>query len=353
MPLPKRYNLGWRVNFSKDGKKVRRWFPISQHLNDSAAYTAACRFVEETLAGKQPERKQGHDLKEKINQYNIWSEKVRKKHPVTINRQIQCLRVFINYCTDNSVSLLSQIDLKLLLDFQQYFYANAPFNGRQKENYDPSSNWHHYHQFVNAFMNWSLERSYIETNPAKHKSLKPKYEKRLPNPFTKEELKMMFRFLDKETPLISTYFRTILYTGMRPGEAISLKWEQVNFKNNVIHVVKTKTKTPRSIPLHPELRKLLNSLPKDFTYVFDSGQNEPLGNNNYYYHKMRRACVIMDIPRHKPYDLRHTFATRLVEQGIHLGAVSELLGHSSIEQTMVYVHFAPRHLKNAIESLSF
>ena len=53
MPLPKRYNLGWRVNFSKDGKKVRKWFPISRHLNDAAAYSASCRFIEETLSGKQ------------------------------------------------------------------------------------------------------------------------------------------------------------------------------------------------------------------------------------------------------------------------------------------------------------
>lgn len=354
MPLPIRYNLGWRVYLSKDGKKIRRWFPISQHRTDAKAYAAACQFIEETLAGKQPEEKQRHDLNRLIAQYNIWSERVRRKAPETMRKQHQCLSVFSRFCEANELTEIEKVDTVFCLEYQQFFYEHAPFSRfKRRDGYDPSANWHKYHQFLNAFFNWCLEHEYIKVNPAKHKNLKPKYEKRLPNPFKRDELKMLFKFLDRDDPILSTYFRTILYTGMRPGEAIALKWDQVNFKNNVIQIVKTKTKTPRSVPLHPTLHKLLKSLPKDFTYVFDSGHNEPLHDDKFYHRKMRRACTIMEIPSHKPYDLRHTFATRLVEQGIHIGAVRELLGHARIEQTLVYIHFAPQHLKSAVESLSF
>ena len=354
MPVPKHYNLGWRVTIKKGGKKIHRRFQADRCGGDEQAYAAACQFIRITLSEKQAAKKQLDELAQVIAKYHEWSEKVRRKSPETLRKQYQALGVFSRFCERRNVSTLGNIDTALCLSYQQWFYEHAPFSrARRRDNYDPSANWHKYHQFLNAFMNWCLEHSYIKVNPAKHKSLKPKYEKRLPNPFKKDELKMMFKFLDQDDPTVATYFRTILYTGMRPGEAISLKWDQVNLQNNVIQIVNTKTKTPRSIPLHPELHKLLKSLPKDFTYVFDSGRNEPLGDDKFYHRKMRRACTIMEIPHHKPYDLRHTFATNLVIGGVHIGAVKELLGHARVEQTLVYVHFAPQHLKSAIDKLVF
>lgn len=361
MPRPIRYNLGWRVNFSKDGKKVRKWFPISQHrADDAAAYSAACRFIEETLSGKEPEQKQRRDLRETIARYNDWSERVRRKAPETMRKQHHCLAVFSRFCEANEVTEIEKVDTVFCLEYQQWFYDHAPFSrNKRRDNYDPSANWHKYHQFLNAFFNWCMRRGYIEENPARHPDFKPKIQNKVPTIFTHDELGLIFDYFDQQDsdrPVpVGTFFRLLLYTGMRPGEGVKLKWADVNLQDGVIQVTgQTKTKQVRSIPIHPELRKILDSLPtQENTYVFDSGRNEPVGDDKYYYRELRRACVIMKIKHHRVYDFRHTFAANLVIGGVHIGAVRELLGHARIEQTLVYIHFAPQHLKSAVESLSF
>ena len=339
---------------------MRRWFPLSQHQSDEAAYAAARHFIDETLSGKVPEKKQDFEIKEKIGQYNIWSERVRRKSPETIRKQIQALSVFSRFCQQAQIVSLSKIDTSFCLEYQQYFYENAPFSRiKRRDNYDPSANWHKYHQFLNAFFNWCMRRGYIEENPARHPDFKPKIQDKVPTIFSRDELRLLFSYFnqqDEDRPVpVGAFFRLLLYTGMRPGEGIKLKWADVNLADGVIQVTgQTKTKKVRSIPMHPEVRKLLESLPTgDNIYVFDSGRNEPVGDDKFYYRELRRACVIMKVKPHRVYDFRHTFAANLVIQGTHIGAVRELLGHARIEQTLVYVHFAPLHLKLAVESLSF
>jgi site-specific recombinase XerD len=57
-------------------------------------------------------------------------------------------------------------------------------------------------------------------------------------------------------------------------------------------------------------------------------------------------------PRFTLHDLRHTFASHLVMQGVDLPTVQKLMGHSKISTTMIYTHLAPDHLKKAIYRLS-
>ena len=356
MPKPIRYELGWRVNFAKGGKRFRRWFTASQYLSDEGAYAAARHFIDDTLSDKPPEKTLSFEIKEKIGQYNTWSERVRRKSPETIRKQVHALSVFSRFCEKAQVVSLTKIETTLVLEYQTWFYENAPFsNFKRREGYDPSANWRKYHEFLNAFFNWCMRRGYIEENPARHPDFKPKIQNKVPTIFTKKDLQSIFDYFDFEKQSkVGDFFRLLLYTGMRPGEAINLKWSDVNLPDGVIQVTgKTKTKQVRPIPIHPDLFRILESLPKEYLYVFDSGRNEPVGDDSYYYRELRRACVIMKIKHHRVYDFRHTFAANLVIGGVHIGAVRELLGHARIEQTLAYIHFAPMHLKSAVESLSF
>ncbi len=55
----------------------------------------------------------------------------------------------------------------------------------------------------------------------------------------------------------------------------------------------------------------------------------------------------------RPHDLRHTFASQLVMAGVDLVTVSKLLGHTSIQTTMIYAHLNKEHLVEAVGKLSY
>ncbi|GAH09416.1 unnamed protein product, partial [marine sediment metagenome] len=144
-------------------------------------------------------KKQLDELTQIIHKYHQWSEHVRRKSAETLRKQYHALDVFSRFCGDRNVSTLGNIDTALCLEYHQWFFENAPFNRvRRRDNYDPSANWHKYHQFLNAFLNWSMRRGYIEDNPARHPDFKPKVQSKMPSIFTQDELRLLFSYFEQQ-----------------------------------------------------------------------------------------------------------------------------------------------------------
>jgi integrase len=134
--------------------------------------------------------------------------------------------------------------------------------------------------------------------------------------------------------------RVLCRTGMRWGEFEGLTPGMVT--DSWVRLDRTKTNTPRDIPIVPELAAELRSLVERGGIKYDTfrvmmtdalkiaGQNAGL----------------------TPHCLRHTAATRLVHAGFPLPNIKEFMGHRSIQTTMKYVHVAPRHLEDAAKILS-
>lgn len=141
--------------------------------------------------------------------------------------------------------------------------------------------------------------------------------------------------------------------GLRRGEIANLKWEDVDFKNNQLYIAPNKTDKHRYIPIAEDLKKALEKaqkgLPKE-VYVINVGDTGHRNEKDYLSTYYRKATV------HLPFNcflhkLRHTFASHLVQAGIDLYRVKNLMGHSSITMTEIYAHLAPQDLKSAIKSL--
>jgi integrase len=144
---------------------------------------------------------------------------------------------------------------------------------------------------------------------------------------------------------------TALHTGMRRGEILGLKWENVDLKHGFILLDKTKNGTRREIPVDGTLRATLTALPRrlDLPYVFfnpDTGL--PYGDIKTGFNRACRKAGIKDFHFH---DLRHTFASHLVMAGQDITTVKELLGHKSLTMTLRYAHLAPAHAVKAVELL--
>ncbi len=138
-----------------------------------------------------------------------------------------------------------------------------------------------------------------------------------------------------------------LNTGMRRGEILNLKWEQVNLKQGYIIVIKTKSGKQRTIPLNRTALDMLRNRPKDGIFVYNN-EGKPYGSVK---KSLSTALRKLGLGHCRFHDLRHTFATRLVLAGVSLPVVKELLGHSTIEMTMRYAHPTPDSKRAAVDML--
>lgn len=139
-----------------------------------------------------------------------------------------------------------------------------------------------------------------------------------------------------------------LNTGMRKGEVLGLKWDNVDLKHGFILLDKTKNGDRRELPINDTLRSTLAGLTLrlDVKHVFyDSKTGKPYQDIKRSFTSALKRAGIKDFHFH---DLRHTFASHLVMAGVDITTVKELLGHKTLTMTLRYAHLAPSHKVNAV-----
>jgi len=144
---------------------------------------------------------------------------------------------------------------------------------------------------------------------------------------------------------------TALNTGMRKGEILGLKWDQVDIKHGFLLIDRTKNGERREIPINQTLRETLQAIPRrlDIPYVFfDPATGKPYQDIKRSFGTALRRAGIKDFHFH---DLRHTFASHLVMAGVDITTVKELLGHKTLTMTLRYAHLAPSHKVKAVDIL--
>ena len=145
--------------------------------------------------------------------------------------------------------------------------------------------------------------------------------------------------------------KLLLLTGCRAGEIVGLRWSEVGADK--LHLEDSKTGA-RTVWLSKDAIELLKNLrerrPSDSLYVFPHSG----GKQSWYllllefWIILRRKLNMRDVRLH---DLRHSFATQAVRQGIGIPVVSKLLGHRKIEMTMRYTHASNTDAEAAAERI--
>jgi integrase len=141
-----------------------------------------------------------------------------------------------------------------------------------------------------------------------------------------------------------------LDTGLRRGELLGLRWENLDVRNRMIRVEKTKNGERRDVPMTDRVFDLFQGIPRrlDTPYVFAGEDGRPQEYVKTAWGSALRRAGIENFTFH---DLRHTFASYLVMGGVDIRTVQTLLGHKSIAMTMRYAHLSPAHLREAIAVL--
>ena len=139
--------------------------------------------------------------------------------------------------------------------------------------------------------------------------------------------------LDHAAPHLRPIIQTALYTGLRLGRILSLRWEQIDWSGNQI-VYMGKDGRQHAVPMVPALRAVLQEIPRHGANVFNYA-GHPITRINVSWQKaLQRAGV----PYRNFHALRHTTATWLLKQTGNLRLVQNVLDHHSINTTTKYAH---------------
>jgi len=216
---------------------------------------------------------------------------------------------------------------------------------------------HHYYRTLKAAFNKAVDWEYIEANHF----IKVKLSKKqwvMPAYIDIYQLAVIISQL--EEGIVRDVITFAFYTGMRLSEIVNLRWRNVDLEEKVIAVgdeeFETKSRMQRIIPMCGEvfelLRKIqLSSAIERNSYVFGKNNGVPF-TGDYFSRRFKRACraaaqdplsnISNEIHFHS---LRHSFASHLVQQGVSLYVIKELLGHSSISTTEIYSHLNMESLR--------
>ena len=154
------------------------------------------------------------------------------------------------------------------------------------------------------------------------------------------------------------FIRLGLHTGMRKGEMLGLVWDRVDLERRMVYLTDKDQKNGKhgSIPLNAEAVAALERRKMhreqycpSCPWVFANRHGERIANIR---KGFESACAKAGITDFHPHDLRHTCAAWLVQDGVDIRVVCELLRHTSIQVTMRYAHLSSKNVRDAVERLS-
>lgn len=242
--------------------------------------------------------------------------------------------------------------------------------------------YNHYLSVINRIFKYAVLMDVINSNPF-DKVIKPKSRQtqRKGNFLTKEELKEFLKLA--QTTTLSYFFPLVhlmSYTGLRQGEALALKWSDIDFENKKITVNKTaarikerqtlqtpKTKnSKRVISIDPVTLSILKSWKKDQIKIYFRNGKHFEGDENFIFTNQRAEWVHIHnfiryfkrfIADHKlksitPHGLRHTHASLLFSAGVEPKNISDRLGHSTVQITLdLYTHITEEQRSDTVDKL--
>jgi len=173
----------------------------------------------------------------------------------------------------------------------------------------------------------------------------PKKHKILPKILSKEDIQ---KIINLNTNLKHRLIIKILYSsGLRLQELIDLKRNNIDFDRNLIFVKSGKGKKDRFTLLSQEIKldllKYYSSFNFKTDYVFE-GRNKKYSKKSV--QKILEYSGKKIDKRITPHMLRHSFATHLLESGVDIRYIQELLGHSNVKTTEIYTHVSNKNLQN-------
>lgn len=253
---------------------------------------------------------------------------------------------FANFLKDEKIIDIKDVDYSVIRNYLNYLYIKKVATKSVTRNISS----------LRSFFKYLLSNNKIKINPMTLVS-NPKQEKKLPHYLTIDEINQLNSVTsgDDVYDIRNNMIIELLYaTGLRVGELVNIKIKDINFQDKSIKVLGkgnkerivyfgtlALNKINRYLDIRPEIVKDINN-----PYLLINKRGNKL---------QERAVrsIFEDIIKKNhlkiefsPHTLRHTYATHLLNDGMDVKSVQELLGHASISSTGIYTHVSNEHLRS-------
>ncbi|TNJ41948.1 tyrosine-type recombinase/integrase [Tamlana fucoidanivorans] len=271
-----------------------------------------------------------------MNKFKRWLEQKRFSAN-TVDTYVEVTSLFIRYI---NLKQITNISVRSIEQFNYDFI----FNAKKSVSYQNQciSGIKHYFTFKD-----------IDIEPLEIK--RPDKDKKLPNVLSKSEIKTL---LDNIQNIKHKTLLSLVYSaGLRIGEALTLKPNNIDYERRLIHIKAAKGRKDRYTLLSSSIIPLLHTYINHYNpkkHLFEGRNGEPytqVSARQVLKQALQRANITKYATLHT---LRHSFATHLLESGTDIRYIQELLGHNSPKTTMIYTHVSSTNLmdiKNPFDTL--
>ena len=341
----------WYYQFMLNGERKHGLCTGASDKKEAEQFENAIKFrLAQQQNGVIPREEKNISLKQLKSSYIRYA----KCNKSSYTKDLSFLRIITSYFGENAI--VQNLTPQRIEDFKEYLITE-----RKSKN----STVNKYLAILSKMFNIGIDNEMLSKNPISKVS-KLRDDNHKIRYLTQEEEIRLFAEIERGYEVLDRYTRkkkitqpyiylkpiivTALQTGMRKGEILNLQWNNIDESHNFIELLKTKTGKSRKIPISDKLKSELSKIKKTSNYVFVNPKtNEPYTDIKKSFSNVIKKANIKNFRFH---DLRHTVATRLVEKGIDLTVVQEILGHSKITTTQRYAHPVPQRKLDAIEILN-
>lgn len=291
-----------------------------------------------------------------------------KIKPSTFQRYESIYRNYIKNSELAGIKVCNITNLKLQKHYNNLFDNNYSYSQIKNLN-----------KILKTFYNWCIDNGYVLKNPCTKVDIKGNK-----NDILAKKNKEVEIFSESEIDIIKEKIKGDKYellilldfaTGLRQGELLALDWKNIDLKNEKIKVVQTvkevyiydnsenkhiKTifqvpKTANSIrdvPIPKNIIPMLKAIPVKEGLLFYDNSNNPLKAKRIF-DFWKKLLIDCNIPHKKFHSIRHTYASMLLKNGVDIETVAELMGHSAISITQIYLHSSTNQKQNAVNKLNY
>ncbi len=277
----------------------------------------------------------------KVTLFDVWEDYIYMNQD---KRSVKRLHSIFNHLKQFHSLNPKDITTRMIQDLR--FSLEHKKNTRGTK-YSPKSVKNHL-QLLQTLINHGVKRELCLKNPNLHFEM-PKIDNEVTEFLTEEQLAAYKKALAEDEDRVGVVFLTIiLYTGMRKGAVINLKWTDVDFDNNklLLRGEVAKSRKTNIIPLPDPAKEAILTLPHTSEYLFTGKDGKKPRED--FKRIAQRVKEKAGLPKHfrATYMLRHNFASYLASSGkVDLYTIQRLMTHESPQMTQRYAHLADKTLQ--------